>query len=428
MNVLIIGANGFIAREIMIRLAASGHTVSACVHSTLLENIPHAHVFQADFTKITDAQYWLPHLKNIDAVINCVGVFQTAQEKTMWTIHYDAPKALFDACVTQGVKTIIQFSALGVDKVNVPYAASKLALERYIQNLNINSVIIRPGLVYGKGAYGGSAFFRGLASIPFIIPLPRDAQKLQQPVHLDDVTLIVEKALTLSGKHIVCAVGDEKLSVKTILIKLRSWLGFKKARLIFIPSLFIRLGSLIGNYIHNSPLSDTAMKMMTVDNTASSAEMNTLETTLSFKPRGFSDGLSGMVSSVQDRWHARLYFLRPLLRLSIAFIWLFSGIVSLLPASAAWSTSVMTHAHIPLTLQPFTLYLLSIMDILLGLATLLNYRLVLTGILQCIGIVLYTILISILMPHYWLDPFTAIAKNIPLLVTTLIMMTLASER
>ena len=428
MRILVTGANGFIAREIIAKLTLSGHEIVASVHNKLLENIPHSHSFKVDFIKATTPEYWLPHLKNIDAVINCVGVFQTIKEKTMWDIHFEAPKALFDACAELKIKKIIHISALGVDKVNVPYATSKLAIEEHIQRLAIASTIIRPGLVYGKGSYGGSSLFRGLAGLPFVIPLPGRAQQLQQPVHIDDLTQIVEKSLNLSGKQIVFAVGTEKLSVKNVLIKLRNWLGFKKAYAISIPDFFIQFAAKLGNFIPNSPLSETGIKMMAVDNVATEIEEENLHNTLHIKPRSFTEGLNGMVSSVQDRWHARLYFLRPLLRLSIAFIWIFSGIISLIPASLSISTDIMTQAHVPDFLQPLTLYLLSGIDILLGLATLFNFRLLVTGFLQCIFIVLYTLFISILLPEYWLHPLAPLAKNIPLLIGILIMMALESER
>ncbi len=428
MRILITGANGFIAREIIARLVTAGHEIIACVHNKLLENIPHTRVFKADFTKATMPEFWLQQLKDVDAVINCVGVFQTTKEKTMWNIHYEAPKALFEACVKQEIKKIIQISALGVDKVDVPYAKSKLAIDNYLQTLDIDSTIVRPGLVYGKGSYGGSSLFRGLAGFPFILPMPGRAEQLQQPIHADDLTLIIEKALTLPGKQILCAVGEEKISVKNLLIKLRTWLGFKKTWLFVVPDIFIHLGAKIGNYIPNSPISETGIKMITVDNTANEIELKNLKNSTHINPRSFTSGLNGMVSSVQDRWHARLYFLRPLLRISIAFIWIFSGIVSLLPISSPISFDLMTQAKIPLTFQPLALYSFSMIDILLGLATLFNYRLLAVGFLQCIFILMYTAIISFSLPIYWLNPFAPIAKNIPLFVAILIMMALESER
>lgn len=428
MRILITGANGFIAREIIAKLATSGHEIIVCVHHKLLENVPHTQAFKADFNKAIVPEYWKPHLKEIDVVINCVGVFQTIKEKAMWNIHYEAPKALFTACAQQGIKKIIQISALGVDKVDVGYAKSKLALENYLQSLEIDSTIIRPGLVYGKGSYGGSSLFRGLAGFPFILPMPGRAEQLQQPIHIDDLTGIIENTLTLPGKQLICAVGEEKLTVENLLIKLRNWLGFKKALPLKIPDLFIRLGAKLGNFIPNSPMSETGVKMMSVDNTATDAEFETLETLTHIRPRSFTNGLRGMVSSVQDRWHARLFFLRPMLRMSIAFIWLFSGIVSLLPHSLPISYDLMMQAKIPLTFQPFVLYSLSAIDILLGIATFLNFRMLTVGFLQCVIILIYTLFISLFMPAYWLHPFVPIAKNIPLLIAILIMMALESER
>ena len=79
-------------------------------------------------------------------------------------------------------------------------------------------------------------------------------------------------------------------------------------------------------------------------------------------------------------------------------------------------------------LQPFVLYLSGGIDILLGIATLLNFRLLVTGSLQCFLIIIYTILVSFFLPEYWLHPFAPIAKNIPVLVGILIMMALESER
>ena len=37
------------------------------------------------------------------------------------------------------------------------------------------------------------------------------------------------------------------------------------------------------------------------------------------------DALANEPAHVQDRWHARLYFLRPLLRLTLGLFWLCTG-------------------------------------------------------------------------------------------------------
>jgi len=47
------------------------------------------------------------------------------------------------------------------------------------------------------------------------------------------------------------------------------------------------------------------------------------------------------------------------------------------------------------------------------------------GAVQIILIILYTLFITIFIPHYWLEPFGSIVKNIPLFVSTLMMMAMA---
>ncbi|HLB56296.1 MAG TPA: SDR family oxidoreductase [Coxiellaceae bacterium] len=429
MNILITGGNGFVAREIIIALELQGHKITACIRNfstRVLEN-ESVKFIQIDFKNNTDKSFWISHLKNIDVVINCVGVFQTATEKEMWAIHYDAPTALFEACVDAGVKKIIHISALGVDKSDVTYAKSKLAAEKYLQNLNIDSVIIRPSFVYGHGSYGGSSLFRGLCGLPFFIFLPGGGKKLLQPLHVHDLVKIIQHSLNLSGKHLLSAGGSEKLSLKDILIKLRAWLGFKKAINFSVPLIFIKITAKFGDFFRNAPLSSTGVKLMAMDNVLTNQEFENLTKTVSFTPRSFTQGLNNMVSAVQDRWHARLFFLRPLLRLSIAYLWIFSGIISLVAANI-FSYPMLERMNINSPLKIILLFGASGLDILLGFAVLFNYRLKIIGSIQVALMIIFTIITSFYLQIYWLFPFAPIAKNIPLIFATLVMMALESDR
>ena len=229
MHILMTGGNGFVAREIIIALTEAGHTMIVCVRqlSTVLQKNKDIHYIETDFARDVDQTLWMQRLHNIDVVINCVGVFHTTCEKEMWNIHFHTPRALFDAAVVVGVKKIIHLSALGIDQTTVVYAASKLMAEQYLQNLSIDSVIIRPSFIYAHSSYGGSSLFRGLAGLPFFTFLPGGGKKLLQPIHLHDLVTIVKKSLYLQGKKLLCAVGSEKISFKMMITHLRVWLGFK---------------------------------------------------------------------------------------------------------------------------------------------------------------------------------------------------------
>lgn len=432
MNILVTGASGFIASHIITELLAAGHQVRACARNIrFIKNIfPSAETYACDFIRDTAISTWLPRLEGIDVVINCVGILYHPNNRITWAIHYDTPRALFDAAVKKGVKKLIQISALGVDKSTVEYAKSKRAAEEYLIQLPIKAIILRPSLVYGRGSYGGTSLFRGLASFPKVVPIPGTGEQTFQPIHVQDLAKAVSRLVSTEHQKsiILSAVGPQKVNLKLILSTLRAWLGFTKARLINIPLTLIRLGSRIGDFIPYSAMNSSSYQMLMQNNICSEAEAQHFHEVIGFKPQDYIRGVYHYPSSVQDRWHARLFFLKPILQMSIAFIWIWSAFASVLPYSHATAITLLAEMGIKNSLQHAVLYSASAIDLLLGIATMLGYQLKKVGILQIIIILIYSFIISWKLPYLWLVPFAPIAKNIPLIAATLILLALESDR
>jgi nucleoside-diphosphate-sugar epimerase len=193
MHILVTGASGFIASQIVTDLLHKGHTVTCCVRNTAYTQrlFPQSKVIACNFITDTHADIWEQRLRGIDIVINCVGILYHPNKKIIWAIHRDTPIALFDACVKAGIKKIIQISALGIEANAFAYAASKKAADDYLLTLPLSSIILRPSVVYGKGSYGGTSLFRGLAGLPYIIPMPGNGKQELQPIHIADLSRAV---------------------------------------------------------------------------------------------------------------------------------------------------------------------------------------------------------------------------------------------
>lgn len=432
MNILVTGASGFIASQIVTDLNEAGHSVTCAVRNTQYARqiFPFAKIISCNFLTDITPEHWIPRLKDIDIVINCVGILYHPNKKVIWAVHHDTPRALFDASVKMGVKKIIHISALAVDKTNVDYANSKKAADDYLHSLPITSVILRPSFVYGRGSYGGSSLFRGLAGLPSIIPVPGTGEQLFQPIHAEDLSKAILRLIENPSNEsmIFNAVGPTRVNLKTVLITLRSWLGFKKAFCVHIPLFLIRLGSRLGDLIPYSSMNSSSIKMLAQNNISNDEDAKEFHHYVGFVPRDFNEGVYSQPSTVQDHWHARLFFLKPSLQFSIAFVWIFTAISSAFLYPHIPSYELLRQIGIPKDWQPLFLYSASAIDGFLGLAMIFWYQLKKICVLQISVTLIYTAIISILLPQLWLEPFGPVSKNIPLIIATLTFLALESDR
>ena len=432
MNVFVTGATGFIASQIVTDLLTLGHSVTCCVRNTShAKNIfPTATLLACDFINDTSSDCWVTRIENSDVVINCVGIMYHPNNQVIWTIHYYTPKALFDACVRVGVKKIVHISALGVELSTLAYATSKKAADEYLQNIPIPSIILRPSLVYGRGSYGGTSLFRGLAGLPCITPVPGTGTQEFQPIHLEDLSKAIIKLIDLPLNHcmLLHAVSMKRVTLNEILTKIRAWLGFSKSKLLCVPLGLIRLGAFLGDLIPYSTLNTSSYKMLIQHNTTSLEETKKFHDKIGFIPQDFPKGVYRHPSSVQDRWHARLYFLKPLLKISIAFIWLFTAACSLFFYPRVASFELLAQIGVNASWQPILFYGASFIDTGLGIAMFCSIKSRKIAWIQILMILVYSALLTWKLPHLWFEPFAPLAKNIPILAALLVYLALESER
>jgi uncharacterized protein YbjT (DUF2867 family) len=422
-NILILGATGFVGSWLTTRLLSTEHHIICGVQDVgaAKSQFPNATILKCNFLTDVHMEDWLETLNGVDVVINCVGIFHASKE-VMWNLHYHTPKALFDAANRLEITKIIHLSALGIETYDTQYAQSKLAAENYLASLPIQYFILKPSMIYGPGARGGMELMTSLASLPGFIPLPGRGKQELQPIHIEDYVEAIVYLVETTNTHslILSAVSPEIITLHNLLKTLRRWLGFGAAQFIKIPLGVIKWVCKLGNLSSGSLINTSALVMLEQHNTTTRKRALEFQEITGVKPLNFKDGLHRVPSSPSDRWHARLYTLFPLLRFSLAFMWIFSALSSAF-FSTKMSYDLLAAAHISPAVQSYALYTASFLNFMIGFALIFNYKTKLNCLLQIAVIFTYTTIISLFMPVFWIEPFGPIVKNIPILVAIVML-------
>lgn len=426
MRVLLTGANGFIGRHILAGLEAAGHQVVAAVRDPEALRRPDLDTLRIDFNRDTDSRVWAQRLVGFDAVINCAGVLQSAPGQSVQAIHAAAPIALFEGAKAAGVRRVLQISAISAAPgAGTEYAETKLAADEHLKRMDLDWVIVRPSLVYAAGAYGGTALMRALAALPFRIPLVGQGEQQFQPVHMSDVVQCVAGLVadTRVNRRVIDPVGPDVVSFRQLLVDYRAWLGYAPVPTLAMPMPLVRIASRVGD-LFGGPLSTTALKQMNFGNTGDHAAY---VSATGLQPMSWRDGLARHPAQWQDRWHARLYFMRPALRLMLALMWLVSGVVGFFhPPALLTSMATVTG------LSVLTLHVLGIAgcfaDLLLAVLVFLRWRPPLLAGIQIALVAGYTVFLTWALPALWMDPFGPLLKNLPIIVAIWIWAVLEQER
>ncbi len=425
MNILILGATGFIGSHIAAKLAAEGHAVTGLGRETarLAARMPQISWVRADLGSLLTAEGWNALLTHQDVVVNCAGALQDGLSDNLKDVQTRAQITLHAAAKAAGIKLIVQISAdTSGPSGKTEFLATKRAADEALAASGLPFVILRPALVIGRNAFGGTALLRALAALPFALPLVH-ARSPVSTVTLDDVARSV--SLAMSGE--IPAGSDLSLArqgdtLATLATAHRAWLGVPRAPLISLPAFTAAPVSAIADALGwlgwRSPLRSTAMEVMRHGVSANEVQPPfPLEPAAAFLARN--------PAGVQDLWFARLYLLKPLMFLCLSAFWLASGLIPLIdPQRAAGHFAPFMGQTAALSLT-FTTCLI---DIALGLAVLYRPR---TRLALC-GMILVTMAYlagSVVMePALWLDPLGPMLKTVPSLVLTLAALAILDER
>jgi uncharacterized protein YbjT (DUF2867 family) len=263
--VTVFGGSGFLGRHVVRALVKRGYRVRVAVrrpdlagHLQPLGQVGQIYACQAN---LRYPESIAPALKDAAAAVNCVGILHETGAQKFDAVIARGMKQVAKTAAAQGIKTLVQISAIGAGLSDAHYARANFEGEKCVQEIFPQAVILRPSLIFGPE----DSFFNKFASLarfmPFL-PLIGGGQTLFQPVFVDDVAKAVAKAV--DGKvtpGIYELGGPEILTFKQILQRILQ-VTLRKRLLVPLPFPLAYMQALFLQLLPNPLLTVDQVRML----------------------------------------------------------------------------------------------------------------------------------------------------------------------
>ncbi|WP_411878314.1 NAD(P)H-binding protein [Polaromonas sp. YR568] len=258
LRVLVLGGTGFIGRHAVAALHAAGAQLAiGSRHPERHEAAyPFAALRPARFEQLLHPDAWATLLKDVNVVVNCVGILRQRPNESYEHVHHRAPAALALACAKAGIR-FIHTSALGLHEgAKSRFLSSKLLGERAIAASGSDYAIVRPSLLDGEGGFG-ARWLRGLSRSP-VHGIPRGARGGIAAMTAADLGLAFAALAafpSLSAHREVELGGTRRYGYAEYLRELRADCTGTRALQLPLPNWMARLGAHACDLTHFSPFS-----------------------------------------------------------------------------------------------------------------------------------------------------------------------------
>ena len=275
LTAVVFGGGGFIGRHLVRRLGKTGAVV----------RVPSRHVSKLGFLRTAgvvgqivpemvsnfDEAELTATIRGADIVINLIGILAEGGKNTFTRIHTDLPARIAKVAAANGVKQLIQVSALGVADAaaSSAYAKSKLAGEQAVLAAFPTATIIRPSIVFGPE----DKFFNRFAAMALIspaLPLIGGGHTKFQPVYVGDVAdgIMAAIAHPAAAGRIYEFGGPGIYSFKALMEILLAEIGIKRF-LVPLPWGLARFQAGIAEWVPGKPLTRDQVELLKYDNVLS---------------------------------------------------------------------------------------------------------------------------------------------------------------
>ncbi|MFQ5646112.1 MAG: complex I NDUFA9 subunit family protein [bacterium] len=294
MKILVTGASGMLGQRVVPALLAEGFEVRCFVRPQSVGKLRFDFMTELCLDRVDNSLE--KSLSGCRAVVNLVGIIRESFPTTFRKVHVEYVQRLLKAARKQGVKRIIQVSAVGASAHSIhPYLRTKYEGERLLRESGLDYTVFRPTFMYDRGGLAIETFIRQVRRLP-VVPVIGDGSYRQQPLFAGDLAAGI--ARSLAGKSFIKktyqAGGPEQLTYNQLLDRIGSVFS-KKVRKLKVPVRWARKASALLGQFRFYPLDPDQLELLLMDDIC---DEKPFYRDFGIIPTLFINGLSKVISHV----------------------------------------------------------------------------------------------------------------------------------
>jgi NADH dehydrogenase len=310
--VLVTGAAGFIGRDLVVHLLASGYRVQALVRPARVREV-------AASDRLTVVPGDMRDLESLSAALEGVGIVahlaaRKSDERDSVAVNVGGAERLVEACRRGGVRRIVNVSTQSV-KLRHPgeYGRTKGEAERILHASGLDVTTLRPSVVYGPDRTGVFARMRHFLTRLPVVPVIGDGRWRSRPIHVRDVSAAVVACLrnqaTIGQTYDLG--GPDEVTLDELLDAIGAVLGPRRPK-VHVPAWAGLAAARVLAHLVDRPPVTVSNVLGSTQNTDCDPSRAVAE--LGIAPIGLADGLERMLD---EEVRARHGTVGPVLRVAV---------------------------------------------------------------------------------------------------------------
>lgn len=262
--IVVVGGRGVIGGAIVSRLREAGHRVITVGHDASMIGSEYRY---ADMLR---AETLAPAVEGADVVVQSANfptypIEKPARHQTFLAFDGVGTERLVEAARAAGARRYVFISGVGTSPDSAkPYFQALWRGEHAVARAGLESVCIRPTLVYGPRDRGLNRILAAARRLP-VVPVLGDGRQMHQPVFVNDVAELVSRAVGPRAPQGTFQIGGPDRMTLDSLLRTLFRSADVRAQLVHVPLLLARFGAAALERLPGSLLTTAAVDFLAED-------------------------------------------------------------------------------------------------------------------------------------------------------------------